>query len=67
MTPNRFSPIAWLTDASPGDPVFDALMILGPILLAVVALVGRTTGTGILVGLYVASFFVYVVYNGIGK
>ena len=67
MTPKDAVPVAWLANASPGDPVFDVLMVLGPILLAVVAVVGRTTATTGLVGLYVAAFVVYVVYNGIDK
>lgn len=66
MTPKELVPVAWLTEASPGDPVFDALMIVGPILLVVVAFLGRTVVTTALVGLYVAAFFVYVVYNGVG-
>jgi hypothetical protein len=67
MRANDIVPVAWLTEASPGDPVLDALMILGPVLIAVVAVVGRTTATTVLAGLYVAGFFVYVVYNGIDR
>lgn len=67
MTPDSLPLIAWLSEASPGDPIFDSLMILGPILLLVVAIVGRTTATNFLVGIYVASFFVYVIYNGIAR
>lgn len=65
MKLDEIVPVAWLSEASPGDPVFDVLMVLGPALLVVVAFLGRTVATTALVGLYVAAFFVYVVYNGI--
>lgn len=67
MNPNDLLPVSWLSRASPGDPVFDALMIIGPILLVIVAVFGRTVVTTVMVGLYVASFLVYTLYNGIGS
>ena len=67
MNPSDLPLVAWLSRASPGDPVFDALMIIGPVLLVVVAILSRTTVTTTMVGFYIASFFVFTIYNGIGR
>jgi hypothetical protein len=47
------------------DRAFDALMVGGPLLVGLIALVGRTNLTLVLAALYVGSFAAYVFYNGI--
>ncbi|GAA5050079.1 hypothetical protein [Haladaptatus pallidirubidus] len=46
------------------DNVFDLLLLLGPLLIIVIALVGRTViTTGFTVG-YILFFFGYLLYKG---
>ncbi|MFW5919581.1 MAG: hypothetical protein ACOC0F_01240 [archaeon] len=42
------------------DPVYDVLMVVGPLLLVLIVLVGRTNLTVGLAGLYLLSFVGYV-------
>lgn len=44
------------------DRVLDALILLGPVLIAGIALVGRTPVTTVLAAAYVVSLPVYVLY-----
>ncbi|MFT4891973.1 MAG: hypothetical protein ACI9YT_002912 [Halobacteriales archaeon] len=43
------------------DPIYDLLMVAGPLLLLVIRVVGREFVTQALVGLYLLSFLAYVV------
>ena len=43
------------------DPVFDLLMVAGPLLVLVIRVVGRGLVTQALVGLYLLTFLAYVV------
>lgn len=42
------------------DPVYDVLMVVGPLLVILIVLAGRTILTVGLAGLYVLSFVAYV-------
>ncbi|MEM4781533.1 MAG: hypothetical protein QXG03_08250 [Halalkalicoccus sp.] len=48
------------------DPVFDALMLAGPLILVAIALLGRTALTTALAIAYLLAFVGYVLYNGLG-
>ncbi|MFB6137829.1 MAG: hypothetical protein ABEJ42_05735 [Halobacteriaceae archaeon] len=54
------SPAARLREFGPEDPAYDALLVAGPVVLALVALLGRSTVTTGLVGAYVLAFVVAV-------
>jgi hypothetical protein len=47
------------------DRVYDTAMVVGVLLLAVVAVLGRTTVTEALVVAYLVAFTGYIVYNGL--
>jgi hypothetical protein len=55
--------IGALVQAGPGDRGFDVLMLCGPLLVALIALGGRTLLTSALVAAYLMSFVGYVFYR----
>lgn len=56
--------IAHVIDAGADDRVFDALLLLGPVLIALIALVGRTTLTEAIAVAYLGTLIGYVLYRG---
>lgn len=57
----------WFREVGPDDPVFDALLVLGPLVIAAAAVAGRTLFTlGVAVG-YLVSLVVYVGYLGVTR
>lgn len=59
-------PVDWkLFVRSERDPVFDALMVLGPAILLVIVLLGRSPLSTALAALYVLTFPVYVGYEAV--
>ena len=51
-----------ILQAGADDRVFDAFLLLGPVLIALIVLLGRTTVAA--VG-YLVCFVSYVLYNGV--
>lgn len=47
------------------DRVLDSILLLGPVVVLVIAVLGRRPVTGIVTGLYVLSFVGYVLYKGL--
>lgn len=50
--------------AGPDDRVFDALVVAGPLVIGLVAVLGRSPPTVGLAAAYLATFCGYVLYNG---
>ncbi|AHG01721.1 hypothetical protein HALLA_00085 (plasmid) [Halostagnicola larsenii XH-48] len=46
------------------DQVFDSLLLLGPIIIVLIAIVGRSALTTIITVAYLSSFVGYVLYRG---
>ncbi|MFA9418149.1 hypothetical protein [Natrinema sp. HArc-T2] len=49
------------------DQVFDSLLLLGPVIIALIAIVGRSVLTTAIAVAYLSSFVGYVLYQGIHK
>lgn len=52
-----------LEDVGPSDPVFDILVITGPVVLTTIAVFGRSHGTTALATAYILGFVGYLVWN----
>lgn len=51
--------------AGADDPVFDALLLLGPIAILVISFLGRTMVTVAIAVAYTGGFLGYIVYKGL--
>jgi len=56
-----------LLAAGADDRVFDALLVLGPVIIIAIALLGRNLASIILAASYTAGFSVYIGYKGIRR
>jgi len=56
--------VSQILDAGPDDRGFDALLLAGPVVVALAAVLGRTPLTEALAAGYVASITLYVGYRG---
>lgn len=65
MTPRSLPLIRFLNEAGPDDRVFDGMLLAGPIIIVIIAIVGRTNLTSGLVWLYIIAIFGYVLYKGL--
>ncbi|MFC7165415.1 hypothetical protein [Halospeciosus flavus] len=54
-----------LFEAGPDDRVFDAFILVAPLVLLAIAVLGRTTATTVLAGGYVLGFVGYVLALGV--
>lgn len=54
--------VAEVVDAGPDDRVFDALLLVGPVVVLLIVLLGSNILTRGLAGAYVASIVAYVCY-----
>ncbi|MBZ6493987.1 hypothetical protein [Natrinema longum] len=54
-----------LLEAGAEDRVFDSLLLIGPLLILVIALVGRSRLTTGLAAAYVGFFAAYVLFRGV--
>lgn len=57
--------LRWVKESGPDDRVFNICLVLGPFVIALVAVFGRTLATTVLVAGYVVGFVAYTVYNGL--
>ena len=64
MRPPIRSLVSLLDEAGPGDRVFNVLLLLGPAVIVLLAILGRTAFTVALVGMYLFAFLGYVTYKG---
>lgn len=53
-----------LSDAGPADRVFDVMLLGGPLVIVLLATVGRTPVTVAIVAMYLVAFLGYVLYKG---
>lgn len=65
MRPDRLPVIRTVIDAGPEDRIFDGLLIVGPLVILLLAVLGRSTLTMGIGAVYVAAFVVYVLYLGL--
>lgn len=54
-----------LLEAGAEDWVFDSLLLVGPLLIALIAVIGRSPITTGIAAAYLLFFVVYVLYRGV--
>lgn len=67
MKPERIPIIDALLAAGPNDQIFDSLLLAGPLLIVVIALVGRSLLTVLLAVGYLGVFLGYVVFKSMAS
>jgi hypothetical protein len=45
------------------DPLFDTLLLIGPVFVVIISLVGRTVLTQGMAGVYIAVFVLHIFHN----
>lgn len=59
--------IGYVVEAGADDRVFDSLLFVGPLVIGVIALLGRSLFTEVLSVTYLAAFVTYTLYRGVQK
>lgn len=54
-----------IRDWGPDDPTFDSLLLIGPLVILIVVLLGRTPITIGIAAIYLLAFVGYVLYKSI--
>lgn len=65
MSPTDLPVIGWLLASGPPGQVFDWLLLLGPVVILIVAVVGRTPVTASIASIYLAAFLSNVLSKAI--
>lgn len=65
MKPRDVPLVDQIVESGADDHVYDTFMLMGPLVLVIVAVVGRTLLTEVVVGAHLLAFTTYVVYNAI--
>lgn len=47
-----------------GDPIFDVLMLIGPVIIGMIGIVGRTPLSRAIASGYLVFFVSYIIYKG---
>jgi hypothetical protein len=55
--------VSTVVDAGADDRVFDSMLLVGPVVIAIIALLGRSVVTELLAVAYILTFVSYVVYR----
>lgn len=63
MTLDDVPAITWVREAGPDDLVFDSLLMTGPVVLVLLALLGRSLITTAIAVCYLGVFCVYTAYT----
>jgi hypothetical protein len=65
VTPTDLPLVSAVVDAGADDRIFDSLLLLGPLVVAVIVLLGRSMLTEVLAVAYIAVFVGYGLYRGV--
>ncbi|ERH05965.1 MAG: hypothetical protein J07HN4v3_01574 [Halonotius sp. J07HN4] len=65
MKPTELPLISTVVNSGTDDPVFQVLLLIGPIVIAVIVLFGRSAVTTVLAGSYLAVLIVNTLRNGV--
>lgn len=63
MSVDHVPGVQWIRETGPGDAVFDGLLLAGPLVIIVLAFLGRTLLTTGLVGGYLGVFVAYTAFK----
>lgn len=66
MNPSGLPLVGWILESGPDDRVFDALLLTGPLIVALIALLGRSQVVEAIVIVYLVAIVGHVVTNWIG-
>mgnify|MGYP000335405060 CR=1 FL=1 len=65
MSPETLPVIGPIINTGPNDRLFDGLLFLGPILLLLIAVLGRRPFTVVFAFAYVIAFLAHIVHNNL--
>ncbi|WP_323676276.1 hypothetical protein [Halorubellus sp. PRR65] len=65
MRPSKLPVIESVFEAGADDRVFDSLLLLGPLVIVLVVVLGRSVVTEVLALGYIAVFVTYALYRGL--
>ncbi|WP_396612554.1 hypothetical protein ACH9L7_04565 [Haloferax sp. S1W] len=65
MKLDDFPVIYYVFEAGADNRVFDSLLLLGPLVIGLVVMLGRSLFTEVLAVVYIAVFVTYTLYQGI--
>nr|WP_306059009.1 hypothetical protein [Natronococcus sp. AD5] len=65
MSLPQSSIVRWLSEAGPDDRVFDLLLAIGPLLVLLIAVTGRSLITVGIAVLYIGFFIAYILYKSL--
>lgn len=63
MSVDQIPGVQWIRETGPDDPVFDGLLLAGPLMIIVLAFLGRTLLTTGLVSGYLGVFVAYTAFK----
>jgi hypothetical protein len=67
MNPRQLPVVAAVVEAGADDRVFDSLLLVGPFVVGLVAVVGRSLLTEAIAVAYIAVFVAYTLYRGVSE
>ena len=67
MNPENFPYVGAVFRFGANDRVLDSILLLGPVVILVLVIFGRTAFTTILTASYIFAFTGYVIYNGLRR
>ena len=59
--------VSYVYEAGADNRVFDSLLLLGPLVIGLVVILGRSLVTEILAVVYISVFVIYTMYQGIQR
>ncbi len=57
----------YVIEAGADNRVFDSLLLLGPLVIGVIIVLGRSLATEILAAVYITVFVTYALYQGVQR
>ena len=57
--------LAHVSESGPDDRVFDSLLLVGPLIIALITALGRTFLTHTIAILYITLLVIYILYQGL--
>lgn len=66
MNLGRIPLVGWILASGPDDRVFDALLLIGPVIIALIALLGRSLVVEAIVVVFLVAIVGHVLTNWLG-
>ena len=65
MMPRDLPVVSYVFEAGADDRIFDSLLLIGPLVIGLIVLLGRSFMTGAVAVVYIAVFVGYTLYRAI--